>query len=252
VLILDDSNTWPKHISDQLNANDVTRLLQSDKFIDHVSNNPDLIDVFTDVEEYAKSNGLRGFHCTKQLPGYPYTQTGLRVLDIEKHHAEFLKLITNHDSVDERLYRYIDEKLADFRADPNDVESRGKKLWFCLTRNLVEIGTEDFFRYYGGEVIYMPFYAEFTEDDKRVLRILEELGEPVVVEANIAVSDLTVSRQYSFGRALVEHFAQSINRNFFVEGLEGRVTSDVKPTEIVAVHPYEAFKKKWLRRHRGQ
>lgn len=110
-------------------------------------------------------------------------------------------------------------------------------LWFCLTRHLVlDPGTESLFKYYGGEAIYVPFMR-----DPRVAPLLEKLGEPVVVEVRISVRDLTVFREFALGRTLVSYSANSINPEFVVEDLEGYVSSNVPPSDIVAVHPHSDY-----------
>jgi len=140
-----------------------------------------------------------------------------------------------HQLVDDDLFRHIDAKLTDWQA--NHTGTREKKLWFCLTRTLVlNSGTESFFKYFGGEAIYFAFLR-----DQRVAPLLESIGEPVVVEVEIDVSVLTVSRKWAVGRTLVSHFASARNPNFFVEELEGYVSEDIPPQSVVAVHSYNDF-----------
>ncbi|MDP2156101.1 MAG: hypothetical protein Q8K68_00130 [Nitrospirota bacterium] len=195
----------------------------------------DIIDIFADVDEYVKSNGLSGYHCTKQAPTFSFALNGLRTLDFTTHHAEFRSMMREHPMVDEDLFRHIDAKLTDWQA--NHTGNREKKLWFCLTRTLVlDSETESFFKYFGGEAIYFAFLR-----DQRVAPLLESIGEPVIVEAKIDVSVLTVSRKWAFGRTLVSHFAAALNPNFFVEELEGYVSEDIPPQSVVAVHSHNDF-----------
>lgn len=78
-------------------------------------------------------------------------------------------------------------------------------------------------------------------DDPLVAPLLENLGDPVVVEARLAVSGLTVFRQFAFGRTLVSYFANTINPEFYIEELEGYVSSDVSADDIVAVYPHAEY-----------
>lgn len=235
VLILDDSSTWPSRVSSQLNSPTVVDLLERNEYIDQIANDPKLIEVFTDIDKYAAKVGLAGYHCTKQLANRPYVQTGLRILDFKLHHSEFRAIIRDHHAVDADLYAYIDKRLSDWQA--NHTGKREGTLWFCLNRRLVlNAGTKSFFKYFGGEAIYFAFM-----DDPLVSPLLEELGDPVVVEARLAVSNLKGFRRFAFGRTLVSFFASTINPNFCIEGLEGYVSSDLAPDAILAVYPHAEY-----------
>lgn len=149
MLILDDPKTWPPHITEQLDSSNVVELLQRHESMDHVADDPTLIDVFADIEKHAIEVGLAGYHCTKQLANRPYAETGLRILDFQTHHSEFRALLRDHESVDAELYEHIDKRLSYWQANHNG--KRERMLWFCLNRRLVlDSGTESFFRYYGG------------------------------------------------------------------------------------------------------
>lgn len=235
MLILDDPATWPDHVVKQLNSDTVIQLCTSHDYMEHIADHQDLIDIFSDIEEYTQKHRIAGYHCTKQAPTFSFMLSGLRTLDFTTHHAEFRSMMRKHPLVDDGLLRYIDSKLSDWQA--NHTGSREKKLWFCLTRTLVlNSGTESFFKYFGGEAIYFAFLY-----DQSVAPLLESIGEPVVVEVAIDVSVLNVSRKWAVGRTLVSHFASTRNSNFFVEELEGYVSEDIPPQRVVAVHSYNDF-----------
>jgi hypothetical protein len=235
MLILDDPSTWPKHIVEQLNDELVIQLCKSHEFMEDIVDEPRLIDIFADVKSHAVNHGLAGYHCTKQLPTSQFTSTGLRTLNFQDHHAWFRNLIRKHPDVDNELYRHIDARLTYWQE--NHTGRRENMIWFCLTRTLVlDSGTKSFFKYFGGEAVYFAFM-----DDDRVAPILENIGEPVVVEAKIDIADLTVFREWAFGRTLVSHFAHSLNSNFFIEELEGYVSADIIPSSVIATHPHCQF-----------
>ncbi len=246
MLILDEPSTWPRHIVKQLNAKNVKSLLENHNAMDcpaRIMNNSELQSIFVDVQEYAESEGIAGYHCTKQLPDKPFTKTGLRILDFETHHKEFLELIRNHKSVNKELFARIDKALSEFRADYN-VRFREKQLWFCLTRRMIcEDGGEStkyFFKCYGGEAIFMPFIYE--QEMKDAVNLLEQLGEPVVVEAQLSVSNLNLS-QYALGRALVSYFAEYVNPDFSDYEIECYASRDILPDDIIKVHSHAQFVK---------
>ncbi|MCA9024059.1 MAG: hypothetical protein KDA86_02480 [Planctomycetaceae bacterium] len=235
MLILDDRSTWPEHIIDQLNTDAVIQLCKSHEFMEHIVDQPRLVDIFADVDSFARDHGLAGYHCTKQAESSLFQSTGLRTLDIAEHHAWFRELIREHPDVDKELYQHIDAQLTYWQK--NHTGKREGMIWFCLTRTLVLVsGTESFFKYFGGEAVYFAFMH-----DERVAPILEKIGVPVVVEAKINVADLTVFRQWAFGRTLVSHFAHSQNPDFFIEELEGYASSWIPPESVIAVHSHEQF-----------
>ena len=243
MLIVDDQKTWPKDIIKQLEKDSVIQLLKSNNFYSNIKDESDICDIVADVKKYASSVGVAVYHCTKQLPERPYKTIGLRILNIERHHSDFLDYICERPEVDKSCFDRIKKALEEW----NDREQRYRRedmIYFCIERNLVlDYGTKDFFDYYGGEAIYMPFYNEGMEDIKR---ILASIGEPVVVEAHLSVSDLeTYGQTYGenrFGQSVIECFAESINPDFCIQGLEGYYKKDIPPDKIIEVYPYEKFK----------
>lgn len=238
MLILDNPKTWPKHIIDQLNQPSVIKLLTNNNFIDCVLKDSDIKNIFADVEYYAKDKGIAGYHCAKQLPEKPYKKIGLRILDFEKHHSEFLDYLKENKLVNEKQFQIIKTDLAKFK----EKNRRENQLWFCFTRQLVfhDDGCEKFFKYYGGEAIYMAFVYE--ENRTKIKTILEQIGEPVVVEAHIPIENLTLTKENPFGNALVSYFASTINPKFYNDGLEGYVKKNIMPSKITNVYPYETLK----------
>ena len=115
--------------------------------------------------------------------------TGLRILNIERHHLEFRELISEHPLINKNLFDCIDKTLSDWQT--NHGGTREGMLWFCLSRHLVDDGTEKFFQYFGGEAIYWPFI--FDPKTKDIANLLEQIGEPVVVEVRLSVSNLNLS-----------------------------------------------------------
>jgi len=235
MLVLDNPSTWPKHIVEQLNNESVIQLCKSRTSIESIVEEPLLIDIFADVEAYAADQGLAGYHCTKQSQTSPFSAIGLRTLNFQEHHAWFCNLIYQHPDVDEALYQHIVAQLTNWRKTYTG--RREKKIWFCLTRTLVlNSGTTSFFKYFGGEAVYFAFLS-----DERVAPILKKIGEPVVVEVEICLDNLTVFQQWAFGRTLVSHFAHAHNPKFCIDELEGYVSNDIAPSSVIAVHPHSQF-----------
>jgi hypothetical protein len=241
ILALDDPATWPKHIIKQLKTNKIRRLLKDHNSFDYpvrISNNFDIRSIFVDVQEHAEAVGVIGYHCTKQLPEKPFKKIGLRLLNIEQHHREFLEYI--RDKVKPSLYKHIEKALCEWRHCQH---RRERQLHFCLTPNqIIEPygGAEDFFTYFGGEAIYMQFVHHIKTKIIEVERLLEGLGEPVVVKTKLTVSHLQLSPD-SLGRCLVGYYAQSINKEFIFQDPAVYSKRDILPCDILEVVPHKIF-----------
>jgi hypothetical protein len=245
MLILDDPSTWPDHLNARLNQSNVIKLIQQNKWMDELVRHVLLRTILEEIEDYVAANPLAVYHCTKQLSERPYSVSGLRVLNFEEHHNDIRDQLRNHELVTPSLFQKIDKGLTDW--EKNHTGTREKMLWFCVDRQLVfDQGTESFFKYFGGEAVYFPFM-----DDPEVAQLLEQLGEPVVVEAQISSRDLKVFQEFAFARTLVSYFAKSVNDEFMIEGREGFLSRGVEPSDIVVVYAHDEFVKTYRSRHEG-
>ncbi|AGS80468.1 hypothetical protein [Leptospira alstonii] len=238
MIILDDSKTYPKNIIDQLNQRKVIDLLMNNLWIENIKRDRCIVDIFEDVEKYCNNNGIVGFHCTKEIHTKPYHKTGLRILNMRQHHSEFIQYLKDELRISKEDIVYFKEKLDYFRE--NNSEGREGTLWFCLNRNFVGEDSEDFLKYYGGEAVYFWF-----KEDRKITKLCKSIGKPVVIEALIEVSELTIFQEYGFGKTLVSNYAHSINKKFHTSDLEGFVKSDIPSKNIIQVHPKKSFFKKY-------
>lgn len=227
MLVLDVPSTWPARVKELLNQDEVVELFRQNDYMDELVRHRALRPILEEIEEHIAAAPLAAYHCTKQLPERPFTTTGLRVLDFDRHHAEVRELLRDHKDVSPALFERIDAGLADWRK--NHTGRREKMLWLCVDRNLVfDHGTESFFKYFGGEAVYFAFI-----DDPEVGPLLERIGEPVVVEVRIRSGDLKVFQEFAFARTLASHFASSVNPEFFIEGREGYLSKGIEPKDVV-------------------
>ncbi|MBM9502891.1 hypothetical protein JWG44_21805 [Leptospira sp. 201903071] len=235
MLILDNPNTYSKEILDQLKATDVMELLKNRTSIEQIQRKKPIIELFEEIESYARKNGVVGFHCTKEIPSKPYIKNGLRILNMQSHHLEFIENISQElKNTDEEIYN-IKNKLTDFRNQ--DTGRRDGLIWFCLNRNLVNSrGTEGFFEYYGGEAINFWY-----RKDPIIGPLCKKIGNPVIVEAIIEYSRLTLYLEYGLGKCLISCYANSINNNFIITDLQGHSKSNISSMNIRKVHPRESF-----------
>ena len=239
MLILDDPSTWPEHLSARLSEDEVVDVLCANKWIDEIVRHPVVRPVIEEIEAYVESVPLAAYHCTKQLAESPFAADGLRILDFDKHHAYVRDMLCKHKLVTPALFTKFDERLTYWKN--NQTGRRENQLWLCVDRSLVfDHGAESFFKYFGGEAVYFAM-----TDDPDLGPLLERLGEPIVVEVRISSRELKVFQEFAFARTLVSHFAASVNPQFRIEGREGHLSKDIGPNDIVAVHPYAQFAKKY-------
>ncbi len=134
--------------------------------------------------------GIAGFHCTKQLPGHSYAVTGLRLLKMEQHHAEFLTYLRTTKVTSKVLCKAIEARFGEW--DSHLDGPREGRIAICLTRGCAcGIDGEPLVQKYGGEAIWALFPGKGGVD-KRVSDLLRKLGEPVVVECHMDYAAVTV------------------------------------------------------------
>ena len=236
MLILDDPSTWPAHITKQLKKRSVTGLLKQNRSIRDIQTQWDIRCIFADVQGYAQSNGMAAYHCTKQVSDRPFSQTGLRLLCLEEHHRDLVETMRRHrPDLGEEYWGRIRDILAKWRVREGGREGY---LDFCPTQSpVVDDGTDLFFTYYGGEAGYMPFIYGLHPD---VEKILEQIGEPVVVEVRLRPSNLA-GWQDAPGHTLVSYFAHSINPDFLTEDYVTHIQRNVEPCDVIHVYRHAEF-----------
>lgn len=228
---LDDPRCIPDDILSILRANH--HVIQRARYFDRLIEMPALRAAAAELNTVVRAGHVRAYHCTKELHPGTFATGGLRTLSIERHISEMLALISRTaPDLENDFRRAFHRRRAEF-----DMQYREGQIWFCLTRDLVvDEGTEDFFTYYGGEAIYRAL-----SNGDRCLSVLASLGRPVVVEAAVPGSEMTISIELPFARALIGHYAQTINATFQPEGVEGYLRRSVSPSEILRVHERNEF-----------
>ena len=135
MLILDEPSTWPKHIVQQLNSQMLIQICNLHSCIEDIIDKSIILNIFQDVESFATTHGIIGYHCTKQLSSSPFSSTGLRILNFQEHHAWFRQLIRQHPDINDMLYKDIDNRLTYWKK--NHTGKRENMICFCLNQRLV-------------------------------------------------------------------------------------------------------------------
>lgn len=191
---------------------------------------PEVAPVLDMLDEHLASRAVTAFHCTREAEYGYFVAKGLRKLDIRDHQAWF---IDRFGSI------FSPEQLSHIRHawhnyfNSNQTLYREKMLWFCLMPELVADGCENFFRYFGGEAIYMAI------TEASVKKKLENIGRPVVVEILIPGADITTHQRLAIGT--LNAFHRRINTAASYCGVEGYLSRNVAPSEVTKVWEKEAF-----------
>lgn len=188
--------------------------------------------VAAELESWLSGQRISGYHCTKEpRPGY-YAEKGLRVLNLRDHIDEFLQ--AHAARMRSQLLKGFQDHYAWWTK--SDKGHREGMIWFCMSWHLVvNDGTDRFFKYFGGEALYWPF-DDRTEDGQQYLRFLESIGRGVVVEVAIPGQDLIYYKEFGLARDVLSHAARAVNPEFQIDPLEGHLTRNVLPDEVIAVH----------------
>jgi hypothetical protein len=186
-----------------------------------------------DLEAHLTQQRIHGYHCTKEPePGY-FAAQGLRPTDVGRHQDEFLAMFGA---------RFTEAEVAEMKAAWHEYfvrsgQSRHRNglVWVCLSRSLVKTsGTQAFYRYFGGEAIYMPF-----QEDSSVAAKLAAIGQPVVVEVSLPGDALKAG--YPMAMAVLSQHHRSVRPNAQLYESEARLRQGVPATDVIRVTPLREF-----------
>jgi hypothetical protein len=206
---------------------DHRHLFQKHEFLETVLENQSVRTIANDLEAYLKQRRIYGYHCTKEpSPGFFETR-GLRPTDVQAHQAEFLATYGD---------KFTSNEIAEIKAAWEDYFKRhGQRMlrdgyvWACLSRSLVKTsGTETFFRFFGGESIFMPLIQNSSIASK-----LEAIGRPVVVE--VALPGNVLKAGYEMSLAVLSRHHATIRPDAHPYDSEARLKQAVPPEDIIRV-----------------
>lgn len=186
-------------------------------------------ETFEKIMELLCNEKVLGYHCTKLISPEEILKTGLKKLNPQEY-KNWMKnfLITNVQ--DENAINIIDRFFAEYLKD-DEFEHRGNMIWFYINKCLVHSsGSNDFFKYYGGEAIRRVTYP--IRDV--ILPILIHTGTPTVVAFKFDFKELTDYHQDNIIDSLIRSkvFEKS-NKYYKKMESEGYVNRDIQPQEVI-------------------
>jgi hypothetical protein len=221
---LDDVGAMPAAFLARLMP--LEHLFRQHEYIDSLMQDPRAGRLQYDLEDYLRTQPVRGYHCTREpMPGY-FSNHGLRLTDIASHQAEFLSqwghLFTDSEKEDMRRAR------NSYFVGTGQERARNGMLWFCLTEcSARAYGTRVFFDYFGGEAVFMPL-----KDHPTVALKLGQIGTPVVVEARLQPGTTAPLR---LALPLLSAYHRTVRPDAHVWEAETNIRRPVPPADVLAV-----------------
>lgn len=181
---IEDEQTWPREVVEYLDQ--FGAILKPWALKRRARNDPAASAAEYDETIYRfravlRSHALHGYHCTRLTDEEvsEIIRNGMRPLSREGLGARI-------DAV--RKAKLVDGDFAKCLLSENQAHCRAGQIWFCFfpPRRVCERGISHFFRYWGGESLYISHQNETGVIDPR----LGAFGTPCLVEAEVPIARL--------------------------------------------------------------
>ena len=214
-----DSKSFPKEIIELFSAHKSE--IEGYKSVCDIS----LPDSFVNnARDVYKDYNVIAYHYTREIELGYFKKYGLRTLDFEKHKQFVLGVLQNMLPI--KLLESIKSlPVPDGRENDNSI-------WFCYQRDDSDTGIIPLVRYFGGECI--P--GQLTEaDNKQLLNVLEQIGNPVVVKFCYRACDVEGCTLLKI--MLSSYLQKFCDRDFHVFKGEDNIKKGITPEQIIDVCP---------------
>jgi hypothetical protein len=182
-----DERTWPTDVLDYLETHRQVFLAWELRHIGREN-------IKVNVAEFERASlGLRtalnphtlhGYHCTR------LTQPEIDAIILHGMHPSSATMLRSRIAalLDAGLITALIAKRLSSENQANAIFRSGM-IWFCFypPRNVTQQGVERFFRCWGGEALY-----NLHERNPRVAPILNRIGVPCLVEADVPIASLEI------------------------------------------------------------
>jgi len=226
-ICLDSLDSLPADLSNRLK--NYRAAFQDTPCLEEVLRDANIRKIANELESHLKQQRILGYHCTREPFAGFYQERGLRLTDVRQHQTEFLDNFGDRFSATE--IRQIEDAWFNYFEEEGQRHLRENLIWACLTRpNAPHDGTETFFRYYGGEVIFKPLL-----NMPKILDKLAKIGCPVIVEIELPADELHINGPMSL--ALLSRYHRKIQSNAHISESEAYFRKSVPPSKIIRVTP---------------
>lgn len=231
-LRLESPNALPLEIFERLEEH--KQLFQHSEYLESVIEHSAVSAIAEDLENYLRQQRIIGYHCTKEPYEGFFAERGLRTTDVLTHQQEFLSMFGSRFTLDE--LEEMKSAWHSYFVEDRQRTYRDGLIWSCLSRSLVKTrGTETFFRFFGGEAIFMPLLENASIAEK-----LESIGTPVVVEVVLPGDSLTA--YYPMSRTVLSQYHLRVNPNASPVHSEAKLRKSIPPEDVISVTPLATFR----------
>lgn len=231
-LRLESPDALPIDILERLEEH--KQLFHQNEYLDSVIEHSAVRNIAEDLENYLRQQRIIGYHCTKEPYEGFFEARGLRTTEVPTHQQEFLSTFGNQFTAEELAA--MKSAWHSYFEEQRQRSCRDGLIWTCLSRSLVKTrGTETFFRFFGGEAIFMPLKENITLAKK-----LESIGAPVIVEVVLPGDSLTA--YYPMSRAVLSQYHLRVNPNASPVHSEAKIQKSIPPEDVLSVTPLKMFR----------
>ncbi len=235
----ENEKTWPSDICDLIFSN--VDIIKKEKDAKEKHNlrecnhlcsieTPILSSTLNILERTLSKYEIKATHCTKLIDFDSILYGGLKLLTKETILTEILRTLSPllpPKDISEII------NLFDNYENDKGFENRQNMIWFVLTEDFSnDIGCQDLFKYYGGEVTRRILYSK----KDKYYPLLEKLGKPCIVQCKIPIKKVAPFQLSNIANELVDYGINKIINNSIVYiKAECNIQSTVIPSDIIAI-----------------
>jgi hypothetical protein len=183
-IVITEQKTWPSEIVSYLDDNYQAFLGWETSGQERASES-EHEQAVQEFREILNTCSVIGYHCTK-LTSHEIEDialNGMKLQNSESLKARVLKLNSLGEVNDEIAMKFI-------ASNRSGARNRASKLWFCFFEPHLDgfDGIHRFFKYWGGEALYLDHVASKDSADT-----LKRLGTPCIIKAHVNINSLEES-----------------------------------------------------------
>ena len=202
-------------------------VLRECQSIDQVLRHKELCRVAIELDQLCQVQGVIGYHYTRATPEL-IGRYGLLTSRGGDRRREFVETYGHLFSAAqlERMRRIWNNYF-----DGNGVQVRDGRVWFNFTLTALDNGGANrLLTYFGGEQVYMPL-----TNDKEIAAILQTIGEPLIVESELAPRRLHTFLEVPWGTIWLSSYHVSVNKEAMRRDVDAYLLESVPPSCIVEI-----------------
>ncbi|WP_337171756.1 hypothetical protein [Gemmatimonas aurantiaca] len=217
----------PKPLTERLRAFD--QRLRRSEFLDSLLEEDSLVEIVRDLDEVCEAERVIAYHFTRADPRLIH-EHGLLACSGAERRESFIATY-GHLFTEQQLARIREIWQSYFNGAQN--HARDGRVWFNLTLQALKNGGADrLLSHFGGEVVYMPLTSEYG-----VSRVLNSLGEPLVVKCDLDTSRARTFTEFPWGKTWLSAYHRTLNTNAHPMDWDCYLPETLTPNQILEIVP---------------